>query len=45
MEFNLKTRFPGIAARKRSKRSHYWLVIVRQAAFFRIRRFLANREL
>jgi hypothetical protein len=31
MEVNLKNRFPGIFARERSKRSHYWLVIANQA--------------
>jgi hypothetical protein len=33
MEFDLKIHFPGIAARERSKRSHYWLVIASQAVF------------
>jgi hypothetical protein len=44
MEFNLKSRFPGIAARKRSMRSYILVVIASQAVFCRVRRFLANRE-
>ncbi|MGK0476657.1 MAG: hypothetical protein ACJAYV_002332 [Oleispira sp.] len=45
MEYGLKSRFlDSIADRECSKYSHYWLVIASQAVFFRVRRFLANRE-
>jgi hypothetical protein len=44
MEFSLKNRFLGIAARKRSSVLNYGFVIASQAVFCRVRRFLANRE-